>query len=82
LKPLTVKLYVQQKLFPASSDPPANQSISVYRVSLVKDESVSFGNVRLANSQEAQALIQNLILTKGQPDREQFVVLYSMPRTR
>jgi DNA repair protein RadC len=28
----------------------------------------------LANSQEAQALIQNLILTKGQPDREQFVV--------
>jgi hypothetical protein len=51
-----------------------NQSISVYRVSLVKDESVSFGNVRLANSQEAQALIQNLILTKGQPDREQFVV--------
>jgi DNA repair protein RadC len=49
-------------------------SISVYRVSLVKDESVSFGNVRLANSQEAQALIQNLILTKGQPDREQFVV--------
>jgi DNA repair protein RadC len=74
LKPLTVKLYVQQKLFPASSDPPANQSISVYRVSLVKDESVSFGNVRLANSQEAQALIQNLILTKGQPDREQFVV--------
>jgi DNA repair protein RadC len=74
LKQLTVKLYVQQKLFPASSDPPANQSISVYRVSLVKDESVSFGNVRLANSQEAQALIQNLILTKGQPDREQFVV--------
>jgi DNA repair protein RadC len=74
LKPLTVKLYLQQKLFPASSDPPANQSISVYRVSLVKDESVSFGNVRLANSQEAQALIQNLILTKGQPDREQFVV--------
>jgi DNA repair protein RadC len=60
--------------FPRFTDPPANQSISVYRVSLVKDESVSFGNVRLANSQEAQALIQNLILTKGQPDREQFVV--------
>jgi len=50
------------------------KSISVYRVSLVKDESVSFGNVRLINSQQAQALIQNLILTKGQPDREQFVV--------
>jgi DNA repair protein RadC len=71
---ISVKPYVQQNLFPASSDPPTNRSISVYRVSLVKDESVSFGNVRLANSQEAQALIQNLILTKGQPDREQFVV--------
>jgi DNA repair protein RadC len=60
--------------FPCIIRPTRNQSISVYRVSLVKDESVSFGNVRLANSQEAQALIQNLILTKGQPDREQFVV--------
>ena len=57
-----------------SQDPPIHKSISVYRVSLVKDESVSFGNVRLANSQEAQALIQNLILTKGQTDREQFVM--------
>ena len=69
-----IKPFIQQDLFPASPDPPANKSISVYRVSLVKDESVSFGNVRLANSQQAQALIQNLILTKGQPDREQFVV--------
>ncbi len=71
---LNIKPFVQQELFPASPDPPFNKSISVYRVSLVKDESVSFGNVRLANSQQAQALIQNLILTKGQPDREQFVV--------
>ena len=69
-----IKPHIQQDLFPASYDPPGNRSISVYRVSLVKDESVSFGNVRLANSQQAQALIQNLILTKGQPDREQFVV--------
>ena len=74
MKQLTVKPYVQRNLFPASSDPPVRRSISVYRVSLVKDVSVSFGNVRLANSQQAQALIQNLILTKGQPDREQFVV--------
>jgi hypothetical protein len=50
-----IKPHIQQELFLASPDPPANQSISVYRVSLVKDESVSFGNVRLANSQEAQA---------------------------
>jgi DNA repair protein RadC len=74
VKQIDIKPYIQQELFPASPDPPATMSISVYRVSLVKDESVSFGNVRLANSQEAQALIQNLILTKGQPDREQFVV--------
>ncbi len=67
---LNAKPYIQRDLFPASPDPPGSRSISVYRVSLVKDESVSFGNVRLANSQEAQ----NLILTKGQPDREQFVV--------
>jgi DNA repair protein RadC len=69
-----IKPYIQLKLFSASPDPPAMKSISVYRVSLVKDESVSFGNVRLNNSQQAQALIQNLILSKGQPDREQFVV--------
>ena len=71
---LNIKPYIQQDLFPASPDPPIHKSISVYRISLVKDESVSFGNVRLANYQEAQALIQDLILTKGQPDREQFVV--------
>ena len=71
---LNMKPFIQRELFPASPDPPAIKSISVYRVSLVKDESVSFGNVTLANSQQAQALIQNLILTKGQPDREQFVV--------
>ena len=74
MKQLSIKSYVQRDLFPASSDPPVSRSISIYRVSLVKDESVSFGNVRLSNSQEAQALIKNLILTKGQPDREQFVV--------
>ena len=75
MKQLKIKPYVQQNLFPASSAPPDRRSISVYRVSLVKDESVSFGNVRLANSQEAQVLIRTLILDKGQPDREQFVVL-------
>jgi len=74
VKQTEIKPYIQQELFPVSPDPPANRCISVYRISLVKDESVSFGNVRLANSQEAQALIQNLMLTRGQPDREQFVV--------
>ena len=75
MKQHSIKPYVQRDLFSASFGPPTSRSISVYRVSLVKDESVSFGNVRLANSQEAQALIRTLILNKGQPDREQFVVL-------
>ena len=75
MKQRNIKPHMQRNLFSASFGPPASQSISVYRVSLVKDESVSFGNVRLANSQEAQALIRTLILSKGQPDREQFVVL-------
>ena len=49
--------------------------ISVYRVSLVKDERISFGHRKLNNSQEAQSLIQSLIKTQGQPDREQFCVI-------
>ena len=64
----------QQSLFSTPPDQPANKFISVYRVSLVKDESVSFSQGRLNNSQEAQSLIQKLIHTRGQPDREQFVV--------
>ena len=77
MKQLNIKPYVQQDLFPGLSETslPFSRSISVYRVSLIKDESVFFGNVRLFNSQQAQDLIQNLILRKGQPDREQFVVL-------
>ena len=79
----TTKPYVQLQLFPAAMASPKTKFISVYRISLVKDESVSFGKVRLLNSKQAQALIQNLILTKGQPDREQFVVaLLPMPRTK
>ena len=62
--------YVQLQLFPAALDPPKTKFIAVYRISLVKEESVSFGNVRLFNSKQAQALIQNLIQTKGQADRE------------
>ena len=75
MKQRNLKPHMQRNLFSASFGPPIRQSISVYRISLVKDESVSFGNIRLANSQEAQALIRTLILNKGQPDREQFVVV-------
>ena len=64
----------QQDIFSSPSNQPANKFISVYRVSLVKDETVSFGQSPINNSQEAQYLIQQLILARGQPDREQFVV--------
>ena len=65
----------QQELFQAPSSQSASKSISVYRVCLVKDATVSFGQEAfVSNSHQAHALIQNLILTRGQPDREQFVV--------
>lgn len=65
----------QQDLFDTSKVPSTSKFVSVYRVSLVKDKSISFGNIRLNNSQEAQSLIQQLIKTQGQPDREQFCIL-------
>jgi DNA repair protein RadC len=65
---------VQQSLSFTSPNQLTTKFVSVYRVSLVKDGTVSFGNERISCSQQAQFLIQNLILTKGQPDREQFVV--------
>ena len=65
----------QQELFRTPPDQPAGKSISVYRVCLVKDATVSFGQEAFVNnSRQAHALIQNLILNRGQPDREQFVV--------
>jgi len=65
----------QQNLFQTPSSQSAGKSISVYRVCLVKDATVSFGQEAFVNnSHQAHALIQKLILTRGQPDREQFVV--------
>ena len=66
--------FAQQCLFRIPSNQSASNSISVYRVCLVKDATVSFGQSCVSNSHQAHALIQNLILTRGQPDREQFVV--------
>lgn len=46
-----------------------------YRVCLVKDHAVSFaGNSNITNPAQAQAILKDLILTRGQPDREQFIV--------
>jgi len=69
-----VKPAVQQSLLFKTPNRPTSKFVSIYRVSLVKDGTVSFGEDRLSCSQQAQFLIQNLILKKGQPDREQFVV--------
>jgi DNA repair protein RadC len=73
MEPPTTKSFTQQNLFPAPPDPPPT-SISVYRVSLVKDRAVSYERASVSNSQQSQALMRNLILTKGPPDREQFAL--------
>jgi DNA repair protein RadC len=55
--------------------PPESQFVSLYRVCLVKDHSVTFGeNCTITNPSQAQAILKDLILTRGQPDREQFIV--------
>jgi DNA repair protein RadC len=41
---------------------------------LVKDQAVSFEQATISNSSQANVLMRTLIFTKGQPDREQFVV--------
>jgi DNA repair protein RadC len=65
----------QINLFSVPHDQSAGKFVSIYRVSLVKDKSISFGQQQMNNSQEAQSLIQRLIKTQGQPDREQFCVI-------
>jgi DNA repair protein RadC len=52
-----------------------SRSAYVYRVCLVKDHSVTFSeNCNITNPSQAQAILKDLILTRGQPDREQFIV--------
>jgi len=52
-----------------------SRSAYVYRVCLVKDNSVFFGeNCNITNPSHAQAILKDLILTRGQPDREHFIV--------
>ena len=66
---------IQKNLFETNPDPPKSTFVSVYRVSLVKDASISFGSQRLNNAEEAQAILRKLIETRGQSDREQFAVI-------
>ena len=65
----------QIDMFSVLYDQTAAKFVSIYRVSLVKDKSISFGQRRMNNSREAQSLIRRLIKTQGQADREQFCVI-------
>jgi len=75
-KSLTCSLpSIQNNLFETPQDQPASKFISVYRVSLVKDKSVSFEKRTLSNSIQARPILRKLISEHGQPDREQFCVI-------
>jgi len=66
---------IQNNLFEAPQDTPTSKFISIYRVSLVKDKSVSFSKCTLSNSIQARPILRKLIQEHGQPDREQFCVI-------
>ena len=53
----------------------AEYNVPIYRVSLVKDESIQFDQAAVRHAQDAQRLLRNFIKTKGQTDREQFCVV-------
>jgi DNA repair protein RadC len=69
--------FQQQNLFSSVAElkPARRKFISIYRVSLVRDEHIKFEQTRLSGSSDAQAVIRNLIKLQGQSDREQFCVL-------
>ena len=67
---------IQQNLFGSpASDITHRKFISTFRVTLVRDRSVSFEQCRLSNSAQAQPIIRKLIEEHGQSDREQFCIL-------
>jgi len=57
------------------SNPASAKLITAYRIALVRDRPLSFGEPYLNNSQDAQAIIRTLIREMGQSDREQVVVI-------
>ena len=66
----------QRDLFEGAGHRPASaQFISSYRIALVRDRPLPFGQPTLNNSRDAQALVKTLIETMGQSDREQLVVV-------
>ncbi|WP_435549743.1 JAB domain-containing protein [Desulfobacterium sp. N47] len=70
------KRMIQQNIFEAPVNSFNNSKfISTYRVSLVKDGSVSFEQCCLSNSAQARPIVRKLIEDYGQSDREQFCVI-------
>jgi DNA repair protein RadC len=66
----------QQNLFVSPANGvPHRKFISTFRVTLVKDRSVSFNRRSLSNSAQAHPLICKLIEEHGNSDREQFCIL-------
>ena len=59
----------------AGSIPASSKFVSSYRIALVRDRPLPFGQPTLNNSQEAQAIVKTLIEKMGQSDREQLVVI-------
>ena len=59
----------------AGFSPASSKFVSSYRIALVRDRPLPFGQPTLNNSQEAQAIVKTLIDKMGQSDREQLVVI-------
>ena len=68
---------IQQNLFGAPDNRPScSKFISIFRITLVRDRRVAFEPCQLVNSSQSQPLIKKLIESQGQPDREQFCVIF------
>ena len=63
-------------------NPAPAKLITAYRIALVRDRPLSFGEPYLNNSQDAQAIIRTLIREMGQSDREQVVVILLNAKNR
>lgn len=69
--------YQQMNLFggPETNTRHSRKFISVYRVSLVRDKGIKFGEEPLSGPKQVQRIMKSLIEIQGQPDREQFCIL-------
>lgn len=69
--------YKQMYLFgqPETKTKSNKKFISVYRVYLVRDKGIRFGQEPLNGPKQVQKIMKSLIEIQGQPDREQFCIL-------